>query len=134
MDERLEDCEQLMECLDEGVLAMKNRLTAFFYLLLRDKLPVGEVDLIIERCVRCNEESSPISFSDSLLASKADSLAVQLMEGGYLTMELDSVWGYRGEKKGGGEFKDRLWELVDKDMKWGVEAFVSDAKEDEDEE
>lgn len=78
----------------EQAQGVQERLTAFLYLLMRDKLPVGVVnDLLKQSVLDCDGE--PIEtgghrFSDDLLADKARSLAIQLMNGDYMVRELDA--------------------------------------------
>lgn len=79
-------------------MEIKDRFVVLFYLLMKDKMPIGEVNELVATCI--GTADLPITaedgrllffnysfFCDNLLRKKAESLARQMVSGEYLVGE-----------------------------------------------
>jgi hypothetical protein len=81
----------------EVLTPIYNRMTAMFYLMMRDDLPVGAVNKIVKSAMIPKETS----FSDEILRAKAESMAHQMVRGEYEVPEIDALWSVRGDDGAG---------------------------------
>lgn len=65
--------------------AIVKRLTGVMYLLLRDKLPVGDVNEIVKASLTGEE----VRYSDELIRMKAESIAEMIARGAYVVTEIE---------------------------------------------
>jgi len=82
---------------DSGNVEFSDTLTTFFYLLLRDHLPAGKVEMIIHEVVN---GADSILFTNGYLAQYADNLASALksVKVNTLAKALESAFDAKGEK------------------------------------
>lgn len=81
----------------EVLTPIYNRMTTMFYLMMRDNLPIGQVNKIVKSSMTPRETS----FSDEIMRAKAESMAHQMVRGEYEVPEIDALWSVRGDDGAG---------------------------------
>jgi hypothetical protein len=75
--------------------AIVTRLTGFMYLLLRDKLPVGDVNEIVKAAL----VEEQVVYSDELIRMKAESIAEMIARGAYVVKEIEGKFWVKGSSE-----------------------------------
>lgn len=85
--------KEIREEMDENHRVVESRVNErykkFFYLLLRDKLTVGEINKLVGTALEGEEITY---FSDEILSIKASSLVNMFVTGEYVVKEIDAQY------------------------------------------